>query len=249
VCVRRIPGDVVHGESAADIPVRPEIRRVRVASDSGECAALAAARNQQRHVRLLNRTGPHVRFLHVEVTAFEGERLGTPDAAHDLDRLVEHLLTFGWRRERDAEPRELRLVVADAQAQHEPPVAEPVDVGCHPGQDDRMSVVDTAHERTQPDRARAGRQDRQRRPAVGAAHGSARVVDRPVRVEAEPLNHLDEVARLGPARRWVLRAPGDPEPNASRALGDPGVARRRRSALYHLRPYLEDTSSGQRPMA
>ena len=112
--------------------------------------------------------------------------------------------------------RELVRHVAAAQAEDEAAIREAVEIGGGARQDDRVPVRGAGDEGAEADRARGGGERRQGGPGGVAEDG--RVVGQPERVEAEPLDRLDEVAGGAPIRQ---RDSLHPEPDAAGSFGDP----------------------------
>ena len=183
---------------------------------------IPCAAYQDRDARPLHRRPPQ--GLAGEAPLREPHRLAGPVAAHVGKRLQQRRQPYARvGNAAEAHEAQLRLEPAgarSAQAEHEPPAAQPVDVRGQSGGHQRAPVRDAAHHRPEPDPAGRGRVRCQRSPRV---RQERRVVRHPQRVEAERVDRL----RQRPARRPVdLGRPGghlDAEPNLARALTHPRV--------------------------
>jgi hypothetical protein len=178
--------------------------------------SLSAARDQYRDVRSLNRAGGQRCPLHTEVATTEREGLSAPEPSVDTNGLLQRRLARWHRRDWQVHPAELILVVAEANAKHQPTAAEPVHIGRVARQQDWAAVIHAAHDGPEPEPLGCDCQRREARPAVRPAR---RMVLHPVRIEPELLGLLaepEEIAARAPAQC------AEAESHPLVALSDPG---------------------------
>jgi hypothetical protein len=94
----------------------------------------------------------------------KAERLRSPDAADNRDGLRQRLLSLARGREGQSytvelvrSPAEGRGVPANAETKHEAPVAEVIEIGGQPRNEDRRPVEHAGDHRTEPYAIRGAR--------------------------------------------------------------------------------------------
>src|SRR6476469_572628 len=182
---------------------------------------LTCAGNQDRRSRSLNRWRGDMRVDHVPALAGERDRLRPEHVVDDLQRLLESALTLGDRPELHAELGELIRVPADAQAEHDPAVADPVEIGRHPGQHCWLAVEDAIDDRAELDVRGAGSEVGEVQPRLDVVTG---MIANEEAVEPDLLGQQSSLDyALGRIRvvRQGKRLYG--ETNVVLPRGDPGV--------------------------
>ena len=182
-------------KGAARPLVRAEVRHIGELGHLSQCDALAPACEQNWDVRLLHWPQPDTRVRDPKVLAVVGERRAIPQPADDRDRLFERRLALGCARERYLELGELIGIVADADAEHQPTVAQLIHIGRHARDHRWAAIIDAADQRDQANSFSDSRERGQHRKAIKRTR---RMVVGPVRIKSKRLGLLHELNRPRP---------------------------------------------------
>ena len=169
-----------------------------------------------------NRLRPQRFRGHAEVSAGRRRRGITPEPAQGPDRLIQHLLALADTAQRDPHLLEFVFVIAHAQPDHQAAIAQRIDVGGHPCQDQRVAVRHAGDERAQPDALCHPRNSGQGDPTIRIPHW---VIGDPESVQSELFDLQDELCESG---QVTSRTIDDPEADCRTSglnprVSDPGL--------------------------